>query len=65
MLTAQEREDAFRRDLVLLLARHRAEIEITDDGSTCESRVPIVVVTMSAEWDEDDRRTAEFAEFRL
>ena len=32
MRTPKEREDAFRRDLAALLAKHKAELEITDDG---------------------------------
>lgn len=63
--TSKEREEAFRRDLVELLAKHKAEIDITDDGKGYGMHSGIVVVTMMSECDEDGNKTAEYTEFRL
>lgn len=65
MRTPKEREDAFRRDLAELMARHRAELDITDDGKSYGLHQGIAVVTMMSEWDADGNQTAEYTEFRL
>ena len=35
MKTAKDREEAFWRDLAELLAKHKADLNITDDGMQC------------------------------
>lgn len=65
MKTQKEREDAFRRDLAELLAKHKAELDITDDGKNYGMHCGIAVVTMMGEWDEAGNQTAEYTEFRI
>ena len=65
MKTAKEREEAFRCDLAELLARHKAELAITDDGKSYGMHSGIAVVTMMSEWDEAGNQTAEYTEFRI
>jgi hypothetical protein len=65
MKTPQEREAAFRRDLAELLAKHNAEIDVTDDGKPWGQHSGIAVVTMMNEFDEAGNETAEYTEFRL
>ncbi len=65
MQTRQEREAAFRRDLAELLAKHKAELDITDDGRPWGGHNGIAVVTMMSEWDEAGNQTAEYTEFRI
>ena len=63
MKTKKEREEEFRRDLAELLAKHKAELDITDDGKSYGMHSGIAVVTMMNEWDEDGNQTAEYTEF--
>lgn len=65
MRTAQEREEAFRRDLAELLAKHKAELDITDDGKAYGMHSGIAVVTMMSEWDSDGNVTDDYTEFRI
>ena len=65
MQTQKEREDAFRRDLAELLTKHKAELDVTDDGKPWGGHSGIAVVTMMSEWDEAGNQTAEYAEFRI
>ena len=65
MQTPKEREDAFRRDLAELLAKHKAELEITDDRKPYGLHSGEAVVTMMSEYDEDGNQTAEYTEFRI
>lgn len=65
MQTAKEREEAFRRDLAELLAKHKAELNITDDGRSYGMHSGIAEVTMMGEWDAEGNATAEYTEFRL
>ena len=65
MKTAKEREEAFRRDLAELLAKHKAELDITDDGKSYGMHNGIAVVTMMGEWDGNGDATAEYTEFRI
>ena len=65
MKTKKEREEEFRRDLAELLAKHKAELDITDDGKSYGMHSGIAVVTMMNEWDEDGNQAAEYTEFRI
>jgi hypothetical protein len=65
MQTPKEREAAFRRDLAELLAKHRAELEITDDRKPYGLHSAEAVVTMPSEWDEDGNQIADYTEFRI
>ncbi len=64
MIPASERERAFREDLNALLLKHRAELQITDDGAPWGLHCAIAVVTMEALWDDQDI-AAEFTTFQL
>jgi hypothetical protein len=64
MITSKEREEAFRADLKELLAKHKASLEITDDGASYGMQRPIIEVTMMSEYDDNDHsQTAEFTQF--
>lgn len=65
MKAAKEREEAFRRDLAELLAKHKAELDITDDGKSYGMHNGIAVVTMMGEWDSNGDATAEYTEFQI
>ncbi len=65
MKTAKEREAAFRADLAELLARHKAELNITDDGKSYGLHQGVAEVTMMAEYDADGNQTAESTDFRI
>ncbi|HET6497501.1 MAG TPA: hypothetical protein VFH17_00400 [Coriobacteriia bacterium] len=61
MKTAREREEAFRFGLLELLAKHNAELLITDGGM----HKGVVIVTMPPQCDERGDVVAECAEFDL
>lgn len=63
--TAKDREDAFRRDLKSLLAKHKAEMRITDDGKGYGMHIGVAEVTMMSEWDAGGNLTADYTEFRI
>jgi len=65
MKTAKDREEAFRRDLAELLARHKAELSITDDRKAYGMHSGVAEVTMDGEWDADGNLTADYTEFRI
>lgn len=66
MKTAAQREADFRRDLADLLARHGAELQVTDDGKPYGMHNCIAVVTMFSVYDRaNDEVVAEYAEFRI
>ena len=65
MLTAKEREEAFRRDLEELLLKHKAELDITDDGKPRGVHSAVAEVTMMSEFDGEGNQTAEYTEFRI
>ena len=65
MKTAKEREEAFRRDLAELLAKHKAELDITDDGKSYGMHNGIAVVTMMGERDSNGDAMAEYTEFQI
>lgn len=62
---AKEREAEFRKDLEELLKKHKADIEVTDDGRAYGMHKGIAIVTMQSEWDEGGNQTEEYVEFRL
>ena len=65
MKTSKEREEAFRRDLAELLAKHKAELKITDDGRSYGMQSGIAEVTMMSEWDAEGNLTADYTEFQI
>lgn len=65
MKTAKEREEAFRRDFAELLAKHKAEFDVTDDGASFGMHSGIALVSMHGEWDSNGDPVAEYTEFRL
>jgi len=65
MKIAKEREMAFREDLAVLLAKHGAELEITDDGFAYGMHSGVVEISMDGQYDKDGNQTAEYVLFRL
>jgi hypothetical protein len=63
--TAKEREEAFRRDLAELLAKHKAEMDVTDDGKPYGQHSGIAVITMMNEFDKAGNEIAEYTEFNI
>jgi hypothetical protein len=66
-ITAQEREQAFRRDLEELLKKHDAELDI-DIESTGSFFIPhkaVASVTMQSKFNESGEVTEEYAVFDL
>lgn len=51
--------------MAALLEKHKAELEITDDGKPYGLHSAEAVVTMMGEWDEAGNQTAEYTEFRI
>jgi len=65
MKTAKQREEDFRRDLAELLARHDAELTVTDDGKSYGMHSGVCLITMQTEWNKDGDILADYTEFRL
>lgn len=66
MVTAKEREIAFRKELQKLLDKHGAELTITDDGKPYGLHSGACLVSMDSTWDPlTGDCTKEFTEFLL
>lgn len=65
VITAAEREKAFREALSALLERHKAEIEITDDAAGWGMHSAIAVITMPTIFDDNGDVIADYTEFQL
>jgi hypothetical protein len=65
MKTAKEREADFRRDLAELLQKHKAELNITDDGMDYGMHCGVALVSMMNEFDADGNEIAQYTEFRI
>lgn len=65
MTPAVRREAEFRRDLAELLAKHRAEIDVGDDGRPFGMHSGVARVSLDAVYDADGETLAEYAEFEL
>lgn len=63
--SASEREAAFRADFAALLAKHGAEIQITDDGRPYGMHSGICIVTMDGTYDKDGEPVKVYTEFNL
>ena len=63
-LSAKAREAAFRADFAALLAKHGAELEVTDDGKPYGLHNGVAIISMQGIW-ADGEQTAEYTEFRL
>lgn len=59
------REAAFREDFAELLAKHSAELIITDDGKPYGLHRPIVVIGLNGYWGENGSKHMDYVEFRL
>lgn len=64
-VTAAQREAAFRAELAELLARHGAELEVTDDGRSYGMQSGVCLVTMNGVCDMDGEIAQEYTEFNL
>ena len=65
MITAEEREESFKKDLIELLRKHGAELEITDDGGVFGMQMGTAEVNIPAVWDGDGNLLREFSFFNL
>lgn len=65
MKTSKQREEDFRRDLAELLARHDAELTVTDDGKGYGMHSGACLISMQSEWNKDGDILAEYTEFQL
>ena len=65
MKTADQREVEFRSDLEALLKKHKAEIDITDDGRSWGMHSGICRVSIDGVYDANGDVIAEYAEFLL
>ena len=66
MITAKEREEAFRKELQDLLDKHGAELTVTDDGKPYGMQSGVCVIYMDREWDAITRDCVkEYTEFSL
>lgn len=65
MKTSKEREEEFRLELNDLLAKHKAELEISSEGKPYGKHIGIAVITMMPVYDENETQTAEYTDFRI
>lgn len=66
MLTSKEREESFRKDLKELLDKHKAEMDITDDGRPYGMHSGEVRIYMDGEYcKETFECIKEYTEFIL
>ena len=65
MITSAEREQAFRKDLAEFLAKHDAELQVTDDGKGYGLHRGVCEISISGQWDSEGTPTAEYAYFQL
>ena len=66
MITAKEREDAFRKELQELLDKHGAKLTVTDDGKPYGIHSEACLVSMDSEFDKNTFECVkEFTEFFL
>jgi hypothetical protein len=65
MKTAKEREDAFRNELKELLAKHGAELTVTDDGKAYGMQIGVCEIYMSSQWDAEGNLLADTTHFCL
>ena len=65
VLTAKQRQDAFHADLLRLLKKHNAELEVTTEhvGGSYGYQNPLLIVSIPSEFDEQGNTTKEYAEF--
>lgn len=63
--TAAQREESFRTELAELLAKHGAEIEVTDDGKSYGMQSGVCLVTMNGVYDKDGEPVLDYTEFSL
>ena len=65
MKTKEELEKDFRDDLKLLLEKHNAEMDITDDGKSYGMHSSIVTISIMSTWDDKGETTSKFCEFNI
>ena len=64
MKTSKEREAEFRKELAELLAKHNAEMEITDDEKEYGFQSGVCEITLNGVW-KDGEEVEQFTQFRL
>ena len=64
MITAKQREDAFRADLKALLEKHGAELDVTDDHEPYGQHQGICVISMLQVYD-GNKCLKQYCEFNL
>ncbi len=66
MKTSTEREAEFRKDLLVLLNKHSAEMDIVLDDRSYGCGPPKCVISMEGSYDyEDDEMIEQYTEFEL
>jgi len=65
MITAKEIEAAFRIDHFALLAKHKAELVISDDVNPFGAYTSIAEIWINTEFDQDGNKTSEGAVFKI
>lgn len=64
LITAAQREAAFRADLTALLGRHGADLQVTDDGKGYGMQSGVCRITMTSIY-ECDELAKDYCEFDL
>lgn len=64
-MNCKQREEAFRKDLAELLKKHRAEMDITDDGKSYGMHSAIVMIYMDGVYDDFGVALEELTQFQL
>jgi hypothetical protein len=65
MKTKDELEIEFRKDFEELLEKYKAELFVTDDGSSDGSRIGFAVITIMSNYSSDGELLNEYCEFCL
>ena len=65
MRNAQDRKEAFLKELQELLDKHGAELEVGEDDGTFGMQQGVANIHMHGNWDKDNNCTDEFVEFDL
>jgi len=65
MKSKEQLEKDFRKDLKILLKKHNAEMEITDDDKPYGMHSAIVTIYIANTWDDKGETTSKNCEFNL
>ncbi len=65
MKSKEQLEKDFRKDLALLLKKHNAEMDITDDRKPYGMHSAIVTINIPNTWDDKGETISENCEFNI